>query len=66
MRLRVDDTGAHHVVGIRVDAIEQLHAEAGQFVLSASQVERELRLKDFLRSLLLAVKKFFLFTSNTM
>lgn len=38
MRLRVNDAGAHHVVGIRIDAVEQLHAKAGELILGARQV----------------------------
>lgn len=54
MRLRVDDTGTYHVVRIRIDAVEQLHAEAGELVLGTGQVEWNLSLKHFLCSLLLA------------
>lgn len=56
MRLRVDDASAHHVVRIGVDAVEQLHSEADQFVPRARQVEWNLSLEHFLRALLLAVK----------
>lgn len=54
MRLRVDYTGTHHVVRIRIDAVEQLHAETGKLVLGTRQVKWNLSLEHFLSSLLLA------------
>lgn len=52
--LGVDDAGAHHVVRVRVDTLEQLHAEAHQFVARPRQVQRLLGLEDALGALLFA------------
>lgn len=54
MGLGVDDAGAHHVVRVRVDALEQLHAKAHQFVARPRQVQRLLGLEDALGALLFA------------
>jgi hypothetical protein len=56
----MDDAGAHHIVWIGIDAVEELHAKAGKFVLGSGQIEWSLSLKHLLCSLLLAAgrKKF--------
>lgn len=57
MRLGVDDSRADHVVGIGIDAFEQLHTEAGELDLGASQVERNLSFEYFLGALFLTERK---------
>lgn len=57
MRLCVDDSRADHVVGIGIDAFEQLHTEAGKLNLGASQVKRDLSFEYFLGALFLTESK---------
>lgn len=53
--LRVDDSGANHIVRVGVDTVQQLHSESHQLVAGAGQIERLLSLEDSLRSLLLTI-----------
>jgi hypothetical protein len=53
----VNDASAHHVIGIRIDALQKLHAKARQFVLRSWQIEWKLGLENFLSALLLSKMK---------
>lgn len=54
--LSMDDTRADHVIGIRINTIQKLHTETGQFVPGTRQIQRLLGLEHTLGPLLLTVK----------
>jgi hypothetical protein len=46
--LRVHDSGGHEIVGIRINVVQNLHAETDQFGSNRFQVHRVSSLEDFL------------------
>lgn len=56
MRCRVNDASTHHIVGVWIDTVEQLHAKTGEFVFGASQVKGDLSFEYFLGALLFTVE----------
>lgn len=59
MLARVDDAGAHKVLRVGVDAVQQLHAKANQLGANGRDVQWLRCLEDLLRSLLVSVGKIF-------
>jgi hypothetical protein len=53
----VDDAGAHKVLRVGVDAVQQLHAKANQLGANGRDVQWLRCLEDLLRSLLVSVGK---------